>query len=361
MFNFKHYVPILKWKRAEQGALKALAEEDKERITPLIQFVMPKQEAHDQLEDVVLRFEEQLPEIPKKLLEVWGNAPIFADFSLLYTTPLKVKSLNAIVRDGHKLAASFIPVIHLNDDQQIKKAAYTMARENDSGLCIRLICPNFSDLTSLNQKINEVLSASGLTERHIDLLVDIKETETNGDKYGTYLNLSQRIPHLLKWRTFIFAGGAFPKDLAECKIDEENLIPRTEWLTWKEQVDGKDLKRKPAFADYTIQHPIYKESSQFYHPTSSIKYALDDEWLIMKGRKQKFELYLASAAELVKDPRFYGEEFSDGDKYIKEKADHFKVYIKKPAVKGTGSTETWLKAGINHHLTLTARQVASLS
>jgi len=361
MFNSKHYVPILKWKRAEQGALKALSEEHKKRITPLIQFVMPKQGPNEELDDVIKKFEELLPLIPQKILEVWGNDPIFIDFSLLFTTPLKVKSLNAILRGGRKLGAAFIPVVHLNDDPQIKKAACVMAKESGSGICLRLICPDLIELTDLHQKITELLSNAGLAEKDFDLLVDIKETEENGEKYAKYLNLSQRIPNLHKWRTFTFAAGAFPQDLSGCKIDEENLVSRSDWNNWKAHAGIKNLKRKPAFADYTIQHPIYKEATQFFHPTSSIKYTLDNAWLIMKGKKQKFEMYLASAAELVKDTRYYGEDFSDGDKFIKEKADHFRVYIKNPAIKGTGSTETWLRAGINHHLVLVADQVANLS
>jgi len=80
----------------------------------------------------------------------------------------------------------------------------------------------------------------------------------------------------------------------------------------------------------------------------------------MKGKKHRYELYLASAAELVKDKRFYGEKFCDGDKYIAERAKHFYAYIKNPAIKGTGTPETWLKAGINHHLSLVAHQVSIL-
>ncbi len=353
MFNHKHYVPILKWKRAEQGALKALAEEHKQHMTPLIQFVMPKQGGDEDLDGIIKKFEEQLPIIPKKVLEAWGNDPIFVDCSLLFTTSLKAKSLNAILRGGRKLGAAFIPVLHLNDDAQIKKAALTAASES-GGVCLRLICPDFTNPQELDQKIAGFLSAVGLTEKDIDLLVDIKETDENSGKYARYIDLSQNIPNLQQWRTFVFAAGAFPQDLTECKFDEENLIPRADWNNW---VLHKNLKRRPAFADYTIQHPIYKEATQFFHPTSSIKYTLDDEWLIMKGKKQKFELYLASAAELVKDPRYYGEDFSDGDKFIKEKADHFKAYIKNPAIKGTGSTETWLRAGINHHLVLVADQI----
>ena len=360
MFDSKHYVPILKWKRAEQGALKELEEKHKRIITPLIQFVMPKNKPEDKLEDVIARFDGQLTEIPGKIIDVWGKAPIFIDVSLLYSTSLKAKALNVISHEGYKLGGVFIPVIHLNDDEKVKKSAWNVVKETGSGLCVRLICSDFSDMMKLDQNIASLISV-GLSEKDIDLLVDIKETEENGQKNIKYLNISQCIPNLPKWRTFIFASGSFPENLSKCKFDDENIIPRIDWKSWKEHINDKTLKRKPAFADYTIQHPIYKETSQFYHPTSSIKYTLKNEWLIMKGQKQRFELYLAHAAELVKDKRFYGENFSTGDKFIAEKAKHFSVYIKNPAIKGTGSTETWLKAGINHHLVLVAHQVSTLS
>lgn len=360
MFDSKHYVPILKWKRAEQGALKALAEENKKYITPLIQFVMPKYKPEEQLKDIVARFEELAPQIPQKVIEVWGATPIFVDVSLLFTTSLKAKSIGIISRGGHKLGSVFIPVIHLDDEQEIKKAAYSAAKENKSGLCLRLICSDFSDVAIMNQAITELLSSSGLKENDIDLLVDIKETEKNGDKYAKYSNLSQNILNLSKWRTFIFASGSFPENLSECKLDEENLIPRIDWKSWKEHLDSKKLKRTPAFADYTIQHPIYKEISQFFHPTSSIKYTLKDEWLVMKGKKQKHEMYLANAKLLFGDSRFYGENFSYGDKYIADKAQHYEAYMKNKKIGGTGSTETWIRAGINHHLVLAAHQVANL-
>lgn len=359
MFDSKHYVPILKWKRAEQGALKALGEKHKKNITPLIQFVMPRIKPEEQLADIIKRFEGQLAEVSAKIMEVWGCSPIFVDVSLLYSTALKAKALDVISREGHKLGCIFIPVIHLNDDEQIKKSALAIAKETQKGLCLRLICSNFSNVTELNQGITNLLS-KGLGEKNIDLLVDIKETEDDGNKYAKYINLSQNISGLLKWRTFTFASGSFPVDMSGCKIDEENLIPRIDWKSWVEHI-GKKLQRKPTFSDYTIQHPIYIETTQFFPPTTSIKYALKNNWLIMKGEKQKYEKYLASAALLVKDRRFYGENFCDGDKYIAEKAKHFSVYIKNPAIKGTGSTETWLKAGINHHLSLVAHQVSILT
>lgn len=361
MFTSKHYVPILKWKRAEQSALKVIEDKHKKYITPLLQFVMPKYKPGEQLINIVARFEELAPEIPGKAIEIWGKSPIFIDVSLLFTTPLKAKALNVISQGGHSLGGVFIPTVHLNDEKAIKDAAYSLAKKNKCGLCLRLICSDFVDLTKLNQEIANFLSIGGLEEKDIDLLVDIKETKENSDKCFKYLVLAQSLPNLLKWRTFSFASGSFPEDLSACKLDEENLIPRIDWRSWKEYVTGKTIKRKPAFADYTIQHPIYKEASQFYHPTTSIKYTLEDEWLVMKGKKHRFEMYLANAKLLSGDKRFCGENFSYGDQYVALKARHHDVYAKNKKLGGTGSVETWIAAGVNHHLVLVANQVSNLS
>jgi hypothetical protein len=365
MFNSKHYIPILKWKRAEQGALEGLTDENKKNITPLIQFVMPKQKPQDTLDDVIAKFKKQLTLIPDRIIEVWGKSPIFVDFSLLFTTELKIDSIKSILTAGNKKQTVFVPVIYLNDDPEIQKAVCLLADETRTGLCLRLVCSDFSDLSKLNNSITEFISNYKIKENSVDLLVDIKELDGNGEKYKKYFDLSQSIVDLLKWRTFIFSGSAFPKDLSLCKIDEENLIPRVEWKKWKEQYPDKNVKRKPSFSDYTMQYPIYEEISQFFHPTTSIKYTLDEDWFIMKGQRQKFDKYLASAALLVADKkRFHGEDFSFGDKYIAEKAKYFTKYMEEKNkgvdIKGTGSTETWLVAGINHHMTVVATQIANL-
>ena len=214
MFDSKHYVPILKWKRAEQGALAMLSQEHKKHISPLIQFVMSNYDPEDKLEEIVQKFEGHSPEIPGKVIAAWGATPIFVDVSLLFTPPLKAKSLDMISRNGYLSGGVFIPVIHLDDEPVIKTVAYSIARDTESGICLRLICPDFSDLNKLNTAIVELISDSGLKEKDIDLLIDIKETGENGNKYAKYFNLSQTISTLSKWRTFIFAGGAFPEDLS---------------------------------------------------------------------------------------------------------------------------------------------------
>jgi hypothetical protein len=364
MFGPKHYVPILKWKRAEQKALGALSDEQKQNITPVVQFVMPKPDSsvspEKQFDSVIAKFQEKMPQLAPQILKLWGSSPVFVDFSLLYTTALKIECLDALTVSAHQLRSRLIPVLHLSDDTELRRSIRSSAKKYSSGICLRLVPPDLADIVALNKCIKNFLGWNGVAESDVDLLVDTKEIE-DGSTYAVYAKASQQINNLPKWRTFIFASGAFPSDLLKYKIDEENLIPRLDWKYWLAQLGGDHKVRNPTFADYTIQHPIYKESSQFFHPTTSIRYALKDEWLIMKGRKQKFELYLANARLLADDPsRFFGSGFSFGDKYIADKAEHYPIYIKDPSVKGTGSTESWLTAAINHHLVLTAHQIANL-
>jgi len=361
MFDSQHYIPILKWKRAEQGALQSLSDESKARMTPLVQFVMPNYKQGEQLEDLCARFEGMTPTLREKLVSVWGESPVFVDASLLFTTSLKVKALKTILTDAAGVGGFLIPTIYLTDEKKIQETVFRAAREANTGLCVRLTRRQLSDVSQLNIALVAVLNESRVPIDQIDLLVDLKEMEYNGVEYEAILEASQSIHEIKKWRTFTLAGGSFPEDLSKCKLDEKNELPRVEWQHWVEHVQEKDLIREPSFGDYTVQHPIYKDSTQFFHPTASLRYTLDNVWLVMKGQKQKFYQYLVHAATLVSSDYFYGNDFSVGDAYIAEKAAHLSAYQKDPSIKGTGSTETWLRAGINHHLSLVARQIANLA
>jgi len=374
MFDSNHYIPILKWKRAEQKALAELKTDSKPCMTPLIQLVMPKSKVikadgkvvkkspEEEFEEVLSRFKENTSTIAETIVASWGKEAIFIDFSLLYTNTLKVESSEVILRKSKELGAKFIPVLNISDEEKLKKVICSFANESGNGLCLRLVCSDIVDAKKLTEEIKYFIELSGLAPKNIDLLVDIQDICGNTDKYQLYSSLSQKTPHLLEWRTFTFASGAFPVDLTGYKIDEENLIPRLDWQNWKGQFDEKKLLRVPSFADYTIQHPIYKESSQFFAPTTSIKYTVENEWVLAKGKKQKFELYLFNAKALVDDDCFLGEHFSQGDKYISEKAKHFEEWQKNPAIKKeTGNSELWIKAGINHHLEYVVFQISNLS
>lgn len=61
--------------------------------------------------------------------------------------------------------------------------------------------------------------------------------------------------------------------------------------------------------------------------------------------------YPANAELLLGRVEYAGADFSYGDQYIEERASH----PEKP-----GSPVTWLRAGINHHMTFVVSQISSL-
>jgi Beta protein len=62
--------------------------------------------------------------------------------------------------------------------------------------------------------------------------------------------------------------------------------------------------------------------------------------------------YRANAELLCARKEFANAHFSAGDEYIWNVGSHKEL--------GLGTPEKWLRAGINHHMTLTARQVLGL-
>jgi hypothetical protein len=378
MFPSKHYVPVLKWKRAEYRALKGLDESTKSVMTPVIELVMPKvsnpykdkerkqrKTSNEIFVEVVSKFKTQrTKEIPEDIKESWGSRPIFVDFSLLYeaehTAALKADSMQMIISEGASTGLKLIPVVNLHDEDSIKKTAADLAKQYQLGFCVRVSKSDLKNTKQLNEKLQILVGSSGLAMDHIDILVDLKSIADN--EYEHFLKLSQEIVEIAEWRNLILTAGSFPEDLTGCKFDEQTFLSRLEWRGWVKHVYGKNLKRVPTYGDYTMRNPIFKESSQFYPPTSSICYAVGNDWMVMKGKRQRFDLYLANAKLLVDSSGyFFGADHCAGDNFANEKAKHFEAYVLNPAIKGTGSSEDWIYVGINHHLALMASQVANLA
>ncbi|MFI5240604.1 MAG: beta family protein [Candidatus Saccharimonadia bacterium] len=365
----KSYVPVLKWKRAEHGALSELGDSAKDTTIPLIELVMPKPKnslkdtSIDDLYNEVIRIfnTKKLQEIPGEILSVWGSRPIFVDFSLLYPE-VKLTALKYVTSEATKLDLNIIPVVNFGDDNEFKAAIIYAHKILKDDICIRISTTDLENITELNIRLTNYLKLSAVDESCTYLIVDLKDTTEIGDynDYKRIVDASQQILNLPKWKGFILSAGSFPMDLSECKIDQDNFLPRDDWAYWKKQYGRIDLTRIPTFSDYGIRHSIYIESYQFREPTASVKYTLEDSWWVVKGKKREYKYFLGAAALLSGDSNYYGEAFSSGDKYIAEKALHYIEYSKDPTIKGTGTTELWLKAGLNHHLSVVSAQLSSL-
>ena len=365
----KSYVPILKWKRAEHGALTELSEDIKAKTLPLVELVMPKPKnslkdtsIDDLYAEVIQIFNtKKMQEIPKEIFAVWGARPIMVDFSLLYPE-VKLAALKYVITEAAKLNLNIVPVVNFRDNREFKAVVVNAHRELKDDVCIRISANDLKNIEGVNKSLTSYINLAGIDESCTYLVVDLKDASEVGDysDYKRMVDASQQLLNLPKWKGFILSAGSFPLDLSECKIDQDNFLARNDWAYWKKQYGRDDLNRIPTFSDYGIRHPIYVESYQFREPTASVKYTLEDKWWVVKGKKREYKYFLGAAALLSTDKSFYGATFSNGDKYIAEKALHYPKYLKDPKIKGTGTTELWLKAGLNHHLSVVSGQLSSL-
>jgi hypothetical protein len=367
MFGPSHYVPILRWKQAERFALRYLHEEDRKRITPLIELTPQTFKSRKTAERVSTPLDpaQVIHQEAKKLLESCANFPFFLDLRHVAVdvvrTHGKVHAFEYFAEIGRSYKLALVPVTGLSRTKEYQASVATIVKDDKRGICLRLTPAEIID-ASFASHIRALLKSLRLTEDAVHLLVDYEASDPVAPSVELLL---AAIPNLSKWQTLSVASGAFPPDLQGFEPGNRR-IPRTDWLAWKNAVStAKNTLRKPSFSDYTIQYGLYKEPVEGCNPSVSVRYTLDEEWLIMRGDAVRGKATSHSQemrpgreqwhghAQLLCDDEnlFYGEGFSWGDAFIHEKSLDSKNY---------GSHEIWLRAGINHHMTVVSRQIANL-
>jgi hypothetical protein len=367
MFGPNHYVPILRWKHAERFALRKLHEEVRKRITPLIELTPLTFKSRKTADRVATPLDpaQVVHKEAKKLLEACANFPFFLDLRHVAVdvvrTRGKVHVLEYFAEIGRSYKLALVPVTGLSQTKEYKASVAKIVNDDKRGICLRLT-PDEIIEAGFTGSMRAFLKSFRLTEDAVHLLVDY---EANDPAVPSVESLLAAIPNLGKWQTLSVASGAFPPDLQGFEPGNHR-IPRSDWLAWKKAVStAKNSLRKPSFSDYTIQYGLYKEPVEGCNPSVSVRYTLDEEWLIMRGdavrgkatsdlqeTRPGREQWHGHAQLLCENKNlFYGESFSWGDAFIHEKSLDSKHY---------GSYEIWLRAGINHHMTVVSRQIANL-
>ena len=354
MFTHRHYVPVLRWKRGERWALGRLADGDRRMITPLIEFTPRDFESWTPGDPSFL--DRKLTALVTDVATNWGGGPIFLDLGLLNPAMIGASGRKAIEIAADQCRTSGVAAVPVGTIAQGRAAQSTIgaaARVIGTGTALRL---RQSDLgrPDLRSKIAGFTSASRQPRSATDLIVDLQIA--NGAR-PTLREILGLVGDAREWRTLTVISGAFPKNLSGFSVGEHEHA-RSDWVAWRDEVlAGKRLARIPTFGDYTTQHGLFAEPPRRANFSASIRYTADDYWVIMRGEGvlndsgPGYAQWPANAQLLCERPEFCGPEFSIGDEYIHEMAQQ----TARP-----GNAETWLRAGVNHHMAFTARQIATL-
>jgi len=349
------YVPVLRWKLGERGALAALAISDKAKVIPIIEptsAAFPDEGKHSAGSVItsMITFASQVG-------DAWQDNPAFVDFHLI---PPHIEGVSG----PHSLETFFIhsvkkglritPVIGLDHRSRLQSAAIRVARSAKSGLAIRLR-PCHTARPSWFGQILEILEAANVPVEKAHLIIDRTVVVDGAMSVDAIL---PRIPNLGSWRSVTVIGGSFPKDLSELKGTGQFLLPRTEWRSWLRFLNGASCDFKPAFGDYTTQHALFGEPPKPSNFSASIRYTTADSWLVMKGESvfkpgaAGYDQWPANAMLLCEREEFSGASFSEGDAFISAKANDGS----RP-----GTASLWLEATVNHHMTFVIRQLEAIA
>ena len=292
----------------------------------------------------------------KEVLRVWGNSPFFLELAHLEGA---VPAINGSVHPltylsdlGRDYRLKIVPVTGLDRPVRYQTALATAVRTDRNGLCLR-VSPSELLQDKRFPSLGSISRGLGASAAESDLLIDYGVFDADAPRIRELL---PKVPEVWKWRSLIVARGAFPKDLQGFDPGAHR-IERSDWTGWKSELRDRGRLRWPSFSDYTIQYGRYVEPVDNANPSASIRYTLDEEWLIMRGEGIFNEngpgraQWNANAILLIDRDEFYGEEFSDGDTYIGEMSRKQKDH---------GSPMTWIRAGLNHHMSLVSRQIGAL-
>jgi hypothetical protein len=220
-----------------------------------------------------------------------------------------------------------------------------------TALCLRM-SPEELKLSDVGASIDARLKFFGVTSSLTDLVLD--RGGVDGGSF-TYEDLAPLIPWGATWRTLTCLAGSFPEDLSQFARGQIHRLRRWEWRQWRSLQSWTG--RRPAFGDYAIQHVTFKEPVAVPNYSASIRYTTENEFVILRGEGvlteggPGFGQYNGWASLLTTMPEYFGASFSAGDQYIAERASDWG---------SSGSAQSWLQAGLSHHITTTALQAVGL-
>ncbi|PLT36932.1 hypothetical protein CUU65_16615 [Bacillus safensis] len=359
MFNENHYVPVLRWKRGEQSAIKMLETNLKNKITPLVEIPPIDWDFENECPKKTL--DEHIKNFSNQFKNSWGNSGVvFIDaFQICLddeeTTLTKVHPLEFIFDSLQKENLKAIPVISPDCGPNYSDAVSSIINKYDTGYCLRLLDKH---LENTDEVINTFLRKFPTDPSEIDIILDFKYIDPQHISRMTALVAGTllTLPNIKDWRTLTFIGTSVPENLSSIQTGTDGSIPRSEWLIYKKLLKTT-TPRLPSFGDYIISNPEYISiDPRLIQMAAGIRYTSNEEYLFFRGHSVRSPKYgkwqqtQTLCQRVIAHKDFFGKEYSYGDNYIYECA-HGR--------ESTGNAETWRKVGTNHHLTLATSQLSS--
>jgi len=332
------YIPILRWKGGEQGAIKRVSEAGIRDVIPLV-VLTPI--TYKEQKETITREEIPAAELfAQSLYKHWGSRPFFLDASRV--EPTATHPLIAIARACHSRGANLIPATKLGAGKAYDDAVKLVAAAHGRNVALRVA---LRELTSAKDWLATWPHALGDT----DLIADFEDSVETVVALGDLVDQAFRGLHEGdRWRSVTIAGTSIPENFAGL-APGLSLLARHERLLWERLVDAK-LPYRLDFGDYATQSTRPPPTAPKWGFPINVRYTLPSHVLVCRGvsttrgeqAKEMSDQLVGHARSIVS----YKDRHRIGC-WADEMIDKIAKKNEKP-----GNLETWVKLSINRHIEL---------
>jgi Beta protein len=351
------YVPALRLKQGEYRGLHRLASDISDKIVPRLVVPPPKERDPEKLRP--LTKDEIVYETGRRISEHWKMRDAFLDIRFLFPEFGEAECIEWLPRMfdiARKANSKPIPVVTLSDAIGSRAPAFriALATESETKAAIRIESGEIDG--QLSGRVAAAMASLDLTPSDCTVLADFSDADFSDT--SAVANIAQGAMEDLqaigRWRQIVFQGTNYP-EVNPAKSDGIAIIPRNEWLAWKEAVklDGSSPEHL-IFGDYGADCAKFEfKKTSGGIPIRHYRYATSDSWLVVRGiaTGQADSVMRDVCERILKSGKFAGRAFCSADDYIFGTAKGWA---------GPGNGSTWREINTAHHITRVVRDIGGI-
>lgn len=156
-----------------------------------------------------------------------------------------------------------------------------------------------------------------------------------------------------RWHKIVFQGTNFP-DHNPADPDGYSLIPRNEWIAWRQAVAfDRDTALQMVFGDYAADCAKMNFGASGGKAIRHYRYTLPNAWLVQRGADGGSHMTTMRkvCVEIVNSGKFAGAEFSNADQHIFDMSSGHGP---------CGAAREWRATNTTHHITQVVVDIAEI-
>lgn len=348
------YVPALRLKQGEYRGLQRLATDVADKIVP--RLVVPPPKERDPEKHRLLTKDEIVHETGRRIADHWKMRDAFLDVSFLFSEFGDAECTEWLPRMfdvARKANAQPIPVMGLADTLGPRAAAFRLALATEGATKAAIRVESGEVDRELGGRLIAAVSALGVTPEACAVLADFSDADFSDALAvaGIAQAALEDLQGIGRWRHVVFQGTNYP-EVNPAEADGDAVVPRNEWLAWKEAVklDGASPEHL-VFGDYGADCAKFEfRKSSGGIPIRHYRYTTPDSWLVVRGSAagQAESVMRGVCERILRSGKFAGRGFSSADDYIFKTAKGWD---------GPGNGSTWREINTAHHITRVVRDI----